>query len=336
VCWYLYLAAPTKAASVMKHLHIILLLSSLLFLSPVVYATMSLNQSPTKAEAPVVTVQRLILESTNGQKTSNSVSSSSIFIAQSSVVSDSSSSDNSITSSTLSSISSSNSSTKLNVSLENLGQSAKSFSSSSKDSSNSSSFQSEIKLNTVIEAKRTESQVQKSSSITYSSSPEIKVEQTIITVEEKKVSPIVVTSSQNVAQKENPKENLKEISKESSTENQVTVSSSKPETKTEVKVEEAPKENPKPKTYHELIDYYCDQYGCNPVQLKRVMRCESTNNPNARNGIHIGLFQFNPNTFKAYAAKAGIVNPDIWDAEDQIQTASYMFANGQARQWSCK
>ena len=113
---------------------------------------------------------------------------------------------------------------------------------------------------------------------------------------------------------------------------------SKIESKPEVKAQSSvpTQAESKPTTYSGLIDYYCGQYGCNPIQLKRVMMCESTNNPNARNGIYSGLFQFSPATFRSYSTKMGLVNANIWDAEDQINVASWMFANGQARQWSCK
>ncbi len=290
----------------MKHIHIILLLAGLLLVSPVVYATMSFNQNPTKSETPVVTVQKLILEPTYGQISNNLVKSLSSFSDQFFVISSSSSSSNSIISSTVASLSSSSSSTNLNISLENIGQSAKNVSSSSKSSSVSYSVKSESKPNTIIETKKIETKNNQLSSISSSSLTKIKVEEST-TVTEKKIS------STPLAQ----------------------------EVKSEPKAEE-PKQTitseqlVKPKTYHELIDYYCEQYACNSTQLKRVMKCESTNNPNATNGIHIGLFQFNPNTFRAYASKAGLVNSNIWNVDDQIRVAAYMFANGQAHQWSCK
>lgn len=85
-----------------------------------------------------------------------------------------------------------------------------------------------------------------------------------------------------------------------------------------------------------VIRNSCATYGCNPDQLIRIMYCESGGRSNAVNGIHKGLFQFNPNTFNANAKRAGIPGADIWDPYSQITVASWMFANGQAWQWSCK
>ena len=89
-------------------------------------------------------------------------------------------------------------------------------------------------------------------------------------------------------------------------------------------------------SFSEAIDIQCANYGCNASQLKRIMNCESTGNPNAQNGIYTGLFQFHPQTFSANAARAGLSNPNIYNGYDQVATAAYMFANGQAGQWECK
>lgn len=80
----------------------------------------------------------------------------------------------------------------------------------------------------------------------------------------------------------------------------------------------------------------CAIYGCNPEQLIRVMYCESGGRSNAVNGIHKGLFQFNPRTFEVNARRAGVPGANIWDPYSQITVAAWMFANGQAWQWSCK
>ncbi len=80
----------------------------------------------------------------------------------------------------------------------------------------------------------------------------------------------------------------------------------------------------------------CSQYGCDAEQLIRVMYCESGGRSNAVNGIHSGIFQFNPNTFRANAKRVGLVDADIWNPYHQITVAAWMFANGQAWQWQCK
>lgn len=90
-------------------------------------------------------------------------------------------------------------------------------------------------------------------------------------------------------------------------------------------------------TYAEQITARCETLGCNANQLIRIMYCESSGNPSAvGSGTYIGLFQFLPSTFNAYKIKAGLPNGDIYNGSDQINVATYMFANGQANQWGCK
>jgi hypothetical protein len=91
--------------------------------------------------------------------------------------------------------------------------------------------------------------------------------------------------------------------------------------------------------YESLIRERCDALGCDANQLIRVMYCESGGRANAvnRQGSGAsGLFQFMPRTFSANAARIGLAGASIWDARAQIYVATYMFANGQAWQWSCK
>ena len=88
--------------------------------------------------------------------------------------------------------------------------------------------------------------------------------------------------------------------------------------------------------FESTIRSACNNYGCNPEQLIRVMYCESGGRSNAVNGVYSGLFQFHPNTFRANANRIGLTNADIWNPYHQIQVAAWMFANGQAWQWGCK
>jgi len=90
--------------------------------------------------------------------------------------------------------------------------------------------------------------------------------------------------------------------------------------------------------YQTLIRRACAKYGCNPSQLIRVMYCESGGRANAKNprSNASGLFQFMPRTFYANARRAGLQNANLWNPYHQIQTAAWMFANGQAHQWVCK
>jgi soluble lytic murein transglycosylase-like protein len=90
-------------------------------------------------------------------------------------------------------------------------------------------------------------------------------------------------------------------------------------------------------SYSNQIIQWCSVYGCNPSQLIRVMMCESSGNAMAsNNGKYLGLFQFHLNTFRSYAGMMGLSGADIWNPAHQIQVATWMFANGQAYQWTCK
>lgn len=90
----------------------------------------------------------------------------------------------------------------------------------------------------------------------------------------------------------------------------------------------------------EYVDKYAEQYGVDSQVLKKVMFCESSNNPKAvnkkdPNGGSFGVMQFQIETFYSYAKKIKIENPDIHNVEQQIKVASYMFSIGQMKQWSC-
>ena len=326
----------------MKHFHLILLLTAFLFVSPVVYAGLKLKESATPVETQIVSapaptsIQPLIIESTLGQPKKSILNTSQAEITSSSITSSSKadSSSQSATSSQVSSSSSTNSSSiapKLN-SLITVGITP-------------------INVSSIPKTEKTEKQPTKTQSSilaqkTQSSDQLLQPTETTITetktiVEEIKVDPIPassVISSNNSNISNSSKNTFPPVSMVESEKAIEPKTSPKIESKPEVKAQSSvsTQAESKPTTYNGLIDYYCGQYGCNPVQLKRVMMCESTNNPNARNGIYSGLFQFSPATFRNYSTKMGLVNANIWDAEDQINVASWMFANGQARQWSCK
>ncbi len=80
------------------------------------------------------------------------------------------------------------------------------------------------------------------------------------------------------------------------------------------------------------------RWGADPTQLLRVARCESGYNPNAYNARSgaSGLFQFIPSTWAANSVRAGYGGVSVFDAVASANTAAYMFARGQAGQWSCK
>jgi len=88
-----------------------------------------------------------------------------------------------------------------------------------------------------------------------------------------------------------------------------------------------------------MITKWSQVYGADPARMIRLAQCESGVNPKAKNRTSSasGLYQFMPKTFTANARAIGIANPNIWDPEQQAQTAAYMIGRiGQAYQWACK
>lgn len=95
-----------------------------------------------------------------------------------------------------------------------------------------------------------------------------------------------------------------------------------------------------PTTVQGQIVYYANIYGSNSEQLTEVAKCESSLDPNAWNktdpeGGSKGIFQFQPSTFLKYSKEIDVQNPDIWNSEQQIEVAAYMFSLKQQNQWSC-
>ena len=88
-----------------------------------------------------------------------------------------------------------------------------------------------------------------------------------------------------------------------------------------------------------------EQYGSDLAtstreQILGTIRAESGFNPAAHNksdpeGGAIGCAQYLTSTFNHYAPLAGIKDLNIWDCEQQIQTMTYMFKIGEAKQWTC-
>lgn len=86
----------------------------------------------------------------------------------------------------------------------------------------------------------------------------------------------------------------------------------------------------------EYADKYAAQYGIDANVFKKVMWCESSNNPYAigDSGLARNVMQFHKSTFISYEKKLGIdLNYDSY--KDQIQLAAYMFSIGEQRQWTC-
>ncbi len=90
--------------------------------------------------------------------------------------------------------------------------------------------------------------------------------------------------------------------------------------------------------YEDMITQNCATMGCNPNTVIRIMKCESSGNQNAKNGMYTGLFQFAPATFSSFASSkyANLPNASINSGADQVYVASWMMSNGYASQWSCQ
>ena len=80
------------------------------------------------------------------------------------------------------------------------------------------------------------------------------------------------------------------------------------------------------------------RWGADETQLLRVSYCESRYNPNAYNASSgaSGLFQFLATTWAPNSVRAGYAGASVFDPVANANTAAYMFANQQARQWQCK
>ena len=95
---------------------------------------------------------------------------------------------------------------------------------------------------------------------------------------------------------------------------------------------------PAPADIEAIIRSAAATWGADPNQLLRVAWCESRYNPlayNARSGAS-GLFQFMPATWAANSVRAGYGGASVFDPVASANVAAYMFARGQAAQWSCK
>lgn len=95
-----------------------------------------------------------------------------------------------------------------------------------------------------------------------------------------------------------------------------------------------------PKTIPQLIALYSTLYGVSGETMTKVLDCESSFNPGAYNatdghGGSRGIAQFQTTTFDTFAVKAGLIDPNVWSAEDSIHVMAYMFSIDKATAWSC-
>lgn len=94
----------------------------------------------------------------------------------------------------------------------------------------------------------------------------------------------------------------------------------------------------------DMIVRYSNIHGSSAEANLRIAACESGYRANAvsPSGTYVGVFQFHPNTFNAnvgYMRQSGLYvseNASRWNAEDNINVATWMLANGQQWQWTCK
>lgn len=92
-------------------------------------------------------------------------------------------------------------------------------------------------------------------------------------------------------------------------------------------------------TLHQKIDVACKQFGCDAKKLKKVMWCESKDDPKAINwtepGQPSGLFQHKIIYWQGRTEKYGIPNANIFDPDAQIYITAQMI-NEFGYMWACK
>lgn len=93
----------------------------------------------------------------------------------------------------------------------------------------------------------------------------------------------------------------------------------------------------------QMVDTYAKEYGVNASEMKAVIACESSWNPNAVNwqdshkesqGSH-GLAQYSKETIAMYGEKIGMADADPYDPEEAIEVMAFMFSINKESQWSC-
>ena len=89
-----------------------------------------------------------------------------------------------------------------------------------------------------------------------------------------------------------------------------------------------------------ILEAFAVKYGIESKSFIEVAKCESgvvatTWNKADPHGGSKGVFQFQPDTFKKWSKEASLINADVWNPYDNIETAAYMFSKKQQKQWSC-
>jgi hypothetical protein len=86
----------------------------------------------------------------------------------------------------------------------------------------------------------------------------------------------------------------------------------------------------------QYADKYAEQYGINASVFKKVMFCESGNNPKAvgDGGRAVSVMQFHRPTFDSFSKRYG-KELDYYSYKDQIELAAWMFSKGHQGHWTC-
>lgn|SRR3990167_10104717 len=67
-----------------------------------------------------------------------------------------------------------------------------------------------------------------------------------------------------------------------------------------------------------------------------VAKCESSFDPTARNGVHIGLFQLSGRYHRGRAARLGYSWEQMAQVEPNVRVAWDLYSEQKWRPWSCK
>ncbi len=84
-----------------------------------------------------------------------------------------------------------------------------------------------------------------------------------------------------------------------------------------------------------FINAYSDHYSVDPNVLRHMAICESGFNPQAKNWIYAGLFQFDKNTWISYRRKLGLnADPDLrYNAQEAVRTTAFALSLGARGLW---
>ncbi len=99
-----------------------------------------------------------------------------------------------------------------------------------------------------------------------------------------------------------------------------------------------PSPTPTPETgeiVNKLIDKYSAEYGLDPNVMRHMVLCESGARSNAKNGIYVGLFQYDERTWTRIRSEMGLPT-DIklrYSAEEMIKTTCYAISKGRSKLW---